>query len=94
LHKQEIAMLKSGKTPAEERFAATQRRFRQVQKEKDKARQEVSAQVAQLRAQRMAKAAGERDAAAADAGKPEKQDRSPGDGETEIRMPKPHRPQM
>ncbi len=57
-------MLKSVKSRAEEQFAATQKKDKQVLKEKEKARQERAEQVAKLRALRLAKEAADKEAAA------------------------------
>ncbi len=56
-------MLKSGKSRAEEQFAATQKKDKQALKEKEKARQENSEHVARLRALRLAKKAADKKAA-------------------------------
>ena len=57
-------MLKSVKSRAEEQFAATQKKDKQVLKEKEKARQERAKHVASLRDLRLAKAAADQKAAA------------------------------
>ncbi len=56
-------MLKSGKSRAEEQFAATQKKDKQALKEKEKARQEMAEHVAGLRALRLAKEAADKKAA-------------------------------
>lgn len=56
-------MLKTVKSRAEERFAATQKKDTQVQKEKEKARQETADHVARLRGLRLAKEAVDKEAA-------------------------------
>ncbi len=56
-------MLKSVKSRAEEQFAATQKKDKQVLKEKEKARQERAEHVASLRALRLAKEAADKKAA-------------------------------
>ncbi len=56
-------MLKSGKSRAEEQFAATQKKDRQALNEKEKARQERAEHVASLRALRLAKEAADKKAA-------------------------------
>ena len=62
--KQRIAeMLKSGKSRAEEQFAAIQKKDKQALKEKEKARQESAEHVARLRALRLAKEAADKKAA-------------------------------
>ncbi len=50
-------MLMSVKLRAEEQFAATQKKDKQILKEKEKARQEIAEHVASLRALRLAKEA-------------------------------------
>ena len=63
-------MLKSVKSRAEEKFAATQKKDKQVLKEKEKAQQERAEHTARLRALRLAKeAADEKAAEEADAEK-------------------------
>ena len=57
-------MLKSGRSRAEEQFAATQKKDKQALKEKEKARQERAEHVASLRALRLAKEAADKEAAA------------------------------
>ncbi len=57
-------MLKSGKSRAEEQFAAIQKKDKQALKEKEKARQERAEHVASLRALRLAKEAADKEAAA------------------------------
>ena len=62
--KQRIAeMLKSVKSRAKEKFAATQKKDKQFLKEKEKARQERAEHVARLRALRLAKEADDKEAA-------------------------------
>ncbi len=56
-------MLKSVKSRAEEQFAATQKKDKQVLNEKEKARQERTEHVARLRALRLAKEAADKEAA-------------------------------
>ena len=56
-------MLKSGRSRAEEQFAATQKKDKQALKEKEKARQERAEHVAKLRALRLAKEAADKKAA-------------------------------
>ncbi len=56
-------MLKSVKSRAEQQFAATQKKDKQVLKEKEKARQERAKHVAKLRALRLAKEAADKEAA-------------------------------
>ncbi len=56
-------MLKSGKSRAEEQFAATQKKYKQALNEKEKARQERAEHVASLRALRLAKEAADKKAA-------------------------------
>ena len=56
-------MLKSGRSRAEEQFAATQKKDKQALKEKEKARQESAEHVAKLRALRLAKEAADKEAA-------------------------------
>ncbi len=56
-------MLRSAKSRAEERFAATQKKGKQALKEKEKARQESAEHVANLRALRLAKEAADKEAA-------------------------------
>ena len=56
-------MLKSGRSRAEEQFAATQKKDKQALKEKEKARQENAEHVAKLRALRLAKEAADKKAA-------------------------------
>ena len=60
-------MLKSAKSRAEEHFTATQKKDKQVLKEKEKARQEEAEHTASLRALRLAKEAADREAAEATA---------------------------
>jgi len=57
-------MLKSVKSRAEEQFAATQKKDKQVLKEKEKARQERADHVAGLKALRLAKEAADAETAA------------------------------
>ncbi len=53
-------MLRSGRSRAEEQFAATQKKDKQALKEKEKARQEKADHVASLRALRLAKEAADK----------------------------------
>ena len=53
-------MSKSAKSTAEEKFAATQKKAKQVLNEKDKARLENAEKVANLRALRLAKEAADK----------------------------------
>ena len=63
-------MQHSIKSRAEQQFAATQKKAKQVQKDKDKARREMEERVAKLKALRLAKEAADKEAAEApDAGK-------------------------
>ncbi len=57
-------MLKSAKSRAEEKFAATQKKDEQALKEKEKARQDRAEQVSRLRALRLAKEAADKEAVA------------------------------
>jgi len=54
-------MLKSVRSRAEEQFAASQKKVKLVQKEKDKAGQERVEKVARLRALRLAKEASDKE---------------------------------
>ncbi len=54
-------MLKSVRSRAEERFAASQKKLKLVQKEKDIAGQERAEKVARLRALRLAKEASDKE---------------------------------
>ncbi len=56
-------MWKSVRSRAEEQFAATQKKGKQVLNEKEKARQERTEHVASLRALRLAKEAADKEAA-------------------------------
>ena len=56
-------MLKSARSKAEEKFAATQKKYKQAQKEKDKAETKLAEHVAGLRALRLAKEAADKLAA-------------------------------
>ena len=56
-------MRKSARSKAEELFAASQKKAKQAVKEKEKARQKIDAQVARLRALRLAKEAADKEAA-------------------------------
>ncbi len=56
-------MVMSMKSRAEEQFAATQKKAKQVLNEKEKARQERAEHVAYLRALRLAKEAADKNAA-------------------------------
>ena len=62
-------MVKSVKSRAEEQFAATQKKDKQVLKGKEKALQERAEQVASLRALRLAKEAADKKAAEKSAAK-------------------------
>ena len=70
-------MLKSAKSRAEERFAATQKKDKQALNEKEKARQEEAENVARLRALRLAKEAADKKAAEKAAAKNKKPSRLP-----------------
>ena len=65
-------MLKSVKTSAEAKFAATQKKDKPALKEKEKARQERAEHVAGLRALRLAKEAADKKAAEKSAAKNKK----------------------
>lgn len=54
-------MLKSVRSRAEEQFAASQKKLKLVQKEKDEAGQERAEKVARLRALRLAKEASDKE---------------------------------
>lgn len=54
-------MLKTAKSKAEEQFAATQKKDKQVLEEKDKARQKSAEHTAKLRALRLAKEAADKE---------------------------------
>ena len=56
-------MLKSARSRAEERFAATQKKDKQALNEKEKARREIAEHMASLRALRLAKEAADKKAA-------------------------------
>lgn len=56
-------MLKSVKSKAEERYAASQKKYEQALTEKEKARQKEAAHTASLRALRLAKEAADKEAA-------------------------------
>ena len=56
-------MLRSVRTSAEDRFAATRKKDEQALKEREKARQEMAKHVASLRALRLAKEAADKKAA-------------------------------
>jgi hypothetical protein len=56
-------MLKSGRSRAEEKFAATQKKYKQALNGNEKARQERAEHVASLRALRLAKEAADKKAA-------------------------------
>ena len=56
-------MQKSVRSRAEEQFAATQKKYKQAQKEKDKAQNKMTEHVAGLRALRLAKEAADKIAA-------------------------------
>ena len=62
-------MAKSTRSKAEERFAATQKKYDRVMKEKDKARQKELEHTAKLRALRLAKEAADKEAAETQAAK-------------------------
>ncbi len=70
-------MSKSAKSRAEELFAATQKKDKQVLNEKEKARQERAEHVASLRALRLAKEAADKNAAEKAAAKNKKPSRLP-----------------
>ncbi len=55
-------MQRSAKSKAEEQFAATQKKDRQALKAKEKAQKERADHIANLRAQRLAKEAADREA--------------------------------
>ncbi len=81
-------MLKSAKSRAEEHFTATQKKDKQILKEKEKARQEIAERVARLRALRLAKEAADKEAAEeADAEKAAAKNKKP------SRLPQAHRRQ-
>ena len=56
-------MRKSARSRAEEQFTATQKKAKQVLKEKEKAEQELTERTARLRALRLAKEAADKEAA-------------------------------
>ena len=56
-------MLRSVKLKAEKQFAASQKKDKQVLKEKEKVRQETAEKMARLRALRLAKEAADKEAA-------------------------------
>ena len=56
-------MMKSAKSRAEEKFAATQKKYKQAVKEKEKERQKELEHTASLRALRLAKEAADKEAA-------------------------------
>ena len=64
-------MLKSTRSRAEEKFAATQKKYKQAVKEKEKARQKELEHTASLRALRLAKEAADKEAAEEAAAKKE-----------------------
>jgi hypothetical protein len=64
-------MLKTAKSRAEERFSATQKKGKQILKEKEIAERARSKHVASLRALRLAKEAADKEAALAAANKKE-----------------------
>lgn len=70
-------MYKSAKSRAEEKFALTQKKHKQAQKEKEKARQERADLVSKLRALRLAKEASDKGAEEKSAAKGKKPTRSP-----------------
>ena len=70
-------MLKSARSRAEERFAATQKKDKQALNEKEKARQEEAENVARLRALRLVKEAADKKAAEKAAAKNKKPSRLP-----------------
>ena len=79
-------MLKSIKSRAEQQFTATQKKDKQILKEREKAQQERAEHTAKLRGLRLAKEAAEREAAeAANAEKAAVKKKSP------ARLPKVHR---
>ena len=57
-------MMKSTRSKAEEKFAATQKKYKQVVKEKERKRQKELEHTASLRALRLAKEAADKEAAA------------------------------
>ena len=65
-------MVKSGKSRAEEQFAAIQKKDKKALNEKEKARQESAEHVARLRALRLAKEADDKEAAEKAAAKKKK----------------------
>jgi colicin import membrane protein len=75
-------MSKSSRSKAEEQFAATQKKAKQVQKEKERAWQERTEHMAKLRALRLAKEAADKEAAEGTAA---------GKDETPPDLPKVHR---
>ena len=64
-------MRKSVRSRAEEKFAATQKKGKQVLKEKEKAQQEITERMARQRALRLAKEAADKEAAEKGAAKNE-----------------------
>ena len=56
-------MANPARTKAEEKFAAAQKRYKEVQKERDKEQQKQADQMAKLRALRLAKEAADKEAA-------------------------------
>ena len=79
-------MLKSAKSRAEEHFTATQKKDKQILKEKEKARQEKADHVASLRALRLAKEAADKKAAEAAAA-----EKMAAKGKKSSRLPQAHR---
>ena len=79
-------MLKSAKSRAEEHFTATQKKDKQVLKEKEKARQEKADHVAGLRALRLAKEAADKKAAEAAAA-----EKMAAKNKKQSRLPQAHR---
>ncbi len=71
-------MLKSAKSRAEEKFAATQKQGKRVLKEKEKAQQDRAQHVASLRALRLAKEAADKEVAEKAAAENKKPSRLPG----------------
>jgi hypothetical protein len=63
LKQRNTVMLKSVKSRAEQQFTATQKKDRQILKEKEKAQQERAEHTAKLRALRLAKEAADKEAA-------------------------------
>lgn len=79
-------MLKSVKSRAEQQFTATQKKDKQILKEREKAQQERAEHTAKLRGLRLAKEAADKEAAdEADAEKATAKKKKP------VRLPKVHR---